>query len=73
MLDHYTAKITSENRQQELLREAEKERLAQEVQADQIVTRWALGLLRRLIANRPESPKQPTELRTRKLIQEVTR
>jgi hypothetical protein len=69
MLDSYTAKITAQNHQQDMLREAENERLAQQVQADQIVSRWALSLIRRSIATQPEAPK-PAVLKNRKLLQD---
>jgi hypothetical protein len=52
----YTAQKSVEIRQQEMLREADQHRLAQEIQADQILSRWVLSLLRRSVSE----PNQPT-------------
>jgi hypothetical protein len=58
----YTAQKSAEIRQQELLQEAEQRRLAQEIQADQILSRWVLNLLRRSVSQ-PAPQKAATPRR----------
>lgn len=58
-MDIYTDTLAVKMHQDELLRQAEQHRLAQEVQAEQILSRWVLSLLRRSISK----PSQPTPAR----------